>query len=156
MNDFSHYEAMRDGGATPLEVCEAAMQLTRSGITAALVLRKVFSLSLADAHAVWRQVCASQPAPDVHGEFVMFVIDPRTRAPVKIIGMDAPMPDVLQSTLMRPPVTNRDGLQSWGRVTRAQIDALVRADCLPLDDEMTTYPPEQAIWSLCHEEVNVG
>jgi|SRR6185503_5978793 len=156
MDDVSRYEAMRDGGATPLEVCDAAMQATGSAITAVFVLRKVFRFSLAEAHAVMKQVWASLPEPGIRGEFLMFVIDPRTRAPVKVIGMDEPPPEVLQSTSMRPPLADRSGFRSWGRVTRAQLDALVQTDCLPLEDELTVYPPEQAIWSLCYEELNVG
>lgn len=60
MDDFTHYEAMRDGGATPREVYLAAKQHHADEIMAIRLLRKVFGLSLVEA----KQATVGEPLAD--------------------------------------------------------------------------------------------
>ncbi len=151
MDDFSRYEAMREAGATPQEVGEAAWQDLQDSIMVILVLRSVCGLSLADAVQVLRQVRPLPPAEGSGKYFTMFVIDPGTRAPARFAAIDEfARLEVLQTIMARCPDIDRDGLLSWGHVTRAELEALIQADHLWLDDEMTAYPPERFLWSLCY------
>jgi hypothetical protein len=82
MVDFGRYEVMREAGATPTDVCRAALQYEPGLIEVVLVLRQVFQLSLAAAKALTDAEVAARRAanPDSNIWFQVLAIDPRTRA----------------------------------------------------------------------------
>src|SRR4051812_17715373 len=79
--DFSRYVAMRDTGATPVEVCRAALQYELGLIDTILVLREVFQLSLADAKVLTDAEAAARRAADPNPNvwFHVLAIDRHTR-----------------------------------------------------------------------------
>jgi len=148
MDDFRRYEAMREVGASPRKVCEAAWQDVQDVIKVVLIVRRLFDLSLAEAVQVCRQV---RPLAWVGGHryFTMIVIDPRTRAPTTFAEInESAIPEVMYTIMARPPDIDRDGFWSWGHVTRAELEALIQADQLWLKNELTAFPPERFLWSL--------
>ena len=51
--------------------------------------------------------------------------------------------------MARPPAIDRPDFVSWGNVTRAELEALIRADYLWIDDDtLTAHSQEQALWSI--------
>ena len=156
MTRFSRYEALRDAGATPVEVCREAWAHEQDAIKAILVLREVFQLSLADAKALLDAEAAARRAaePDPRVWVEMAVIDPRTRAVVHQTSYSAPRA-LVRKAMVRPPDVDRPDLISWGNVTRAELEELAMSDCLDcgmVEEDMAACPPEQLIWSTFHQE----
>jgi hypothetical protein len=152
--DFGRYEAMRDAGATPAEVCRAALQYGLFLIETVLVLRQVFLLSLADAKALTDAEVAARRAADADPDvwFHVLVIDPRTRA-VALQRTDAAPLELVRKVLARPPAIDRPDLISWGNVTRVELEELAMSDGFDrgvLEEDMARCPPEQMIWSIFH------
>ena len=78
----------------------------------------------------------------------VMAIDRRTRAPAVVAESSQPL-QVLRAMMARPPAIDRPDLVSWGNVTRAEIEALIRAEYLWIDDDtLTAHSPEQAMWSI--------
>ena len=154
--DFSRYEAMRDAGAMPAEVCRAALQYDLGLIETVLVLRQVFQLSLADAKALTDAEAVTRRAADPNPNvwFHVLAIDPRTRAVALQRTHPAPR-ELVRKVLARPPAIDRPDLISWGKVTRVEFEELAMSGCLDggtLEEDMATCPPEQMIWSIFHLE----
>jgi hypothetical protein len=84
MEDLTSYEAMRDAGATALEVLLAAKERGASNVMALVVLRKVFGLSLAEAYDVLESAPQPSRADDMSEGWSVVAIDRRTRAPVVV------------------------------------------------------------------------
>jgi len=150
--DVSRYEAMRDAGATPNEVCRAALTYEVGLLETILVLRSVFQLSLVDAKALTDAEAAVRRAanPDPNVWFNVLAIDPRTRAVMLQTSFPAPL-EVVRKVLARPPAIDRPDLISWGNVTRVELEELAISECLEcgtLEEQMATCPPEQMIWSI--------
>ena len=85
---------------------------------------------------------------DITAFATVMAIDRRTRAPAVVAESFQPLP-VLRVTMARPPAIDRPDLVSWGNVTRAELEALIRADYLQIDDDtLTAHSPERAMWSI--------
>lgn len=156
LDNFGRYEAMRNAGATPAEVCRAALQYELGLIETILVLRQVFQLSLADAKALTDAEAAARRAadPDPNVWFHVLAIDPRTRAVALQTTHPAPL-ELMRKVMARPPAIDRPDLISWGNLTRIELEELAMSDCLDcgtLEEAMATRPPEQMIWSIFYLE----
>ena len=75
MDDFTDYEALRDQGAAPCEVYEAAKVRGLDFISSILMLRSVFNLDLAGAKAVILQVDDGTEMPSEHQERPVPVVE---------------------------------------------------------------------------------
>jgi hypothetical protein len=151
MEDLTSYEAMRDAGATALEVLLAAKERGASNVMALVVLRKVFGLSLAEAYDVLKSAPQPSRADDMSEGWSVVAIDRRTRAPV-VVSETYQSGETLRALMARRPDVERPDLVSWGNVTRAELDALIAPDYLWLEPEtLAAYPPEQAMWSIFRE-----
>jgi hypothetical protein len=157
MDDHTDYKAMRDAGATALEVCVAALQRKEGGASLVQLLKNLFNLTFEEACQVLKEGVALHPSPPIEGYFQLFVIDPRSRAVVTLAGIDEFRPlDALRPIMVRPPTVERATFLSWGRVTRSELEALLHAGYLDDEDELTLYPPEATIWSLSYTKKRLG
>jgi hypothetical protein len=85
---------------------------------------------------------------DIEVFATVMAIDRRTRAPVVVVESYQPL-RVLRDTMARPPAIDRPDFVSWGNVTRAELEALIRADYLWIDeDTLTAHSQEQVMWSI--------
>jgi hypothetical protein len=151
VDDLSTYEAMRDAGATPSEVYQAAKDHSMNNVQALVVLRKVFGLDLPEAYEVFKRAPVPQPR-DLSEFWCVIAIDRRTRAPVLVTETVQP-PEALRALMRRRPEIERADLVSWGNVTRAELEALIAADYLDLEpDELARHAPEEVMWSIFSEE----
>ena len=76
------------------------------------------------------------------------------RAPATCVSLDAVEPGVVSASMQRPATVERGDWQSWGGVTRAELEALAATGCLELEGELTAYPPERWMWSLVYRGVH--
>jgi hypothetical protein len=87
----------------------------------------------------------------------LFIVDRATR--LVLHHIDVPLPlATLRDVLGRPPAIDGPELTSWGRVTSAELEALVRAMPLQpfdLEEELgdvrrtsVAHPPDRTFWSL--------